>query len=100
MRTIKRLSEQMVCEVEGACEYAKDALEHKMFRPQLAENYFKMAINELDHSETLHTFAQKLIKENEATKDIPQCMLDKWEKRHKEFIGKTAMVKIYLDMYR
>ena len=43
MRLIKHMSKQIKDELDGVIEYAKDALEYKSTRPQLADMYFKLA---------------------------------------------------------
>lgn len=101
MRTIKRLARQMLCEVEQAEDYAKDALEYKMIRPTLADMYYKMSNAALECANNIHSSAQKIVAEQKENGiEPPQFMMDKWEKAHNEVIEKMATIRIYLDMYR
>ena len=102
MRLIKHLSEQIEDEVCGVIEYAKDALEYKATRPQLAEMYYKLAMTENGHVAQLHDAVVKIIEEtkNKHNIEIPQFMINKWEKKHKYIIEKMAEAKLYLSLYK
>lgn len=101
MRLIKRMGEQIEDEIGGVIEYAKDALEYKYSRPQLAEMYYKLANTEYGHVSTLHEAVVKLTEEaNNKGLAVPQAMIDKWDEKHRCIIEKMAEGKLYLDMYR
>lgn len=101
MRLIKHLSEQIEDEVCGAIDYAKDALEYKFSRPQLAELYYKLANVEMTHVNELHEAVVKIVEEakNKNVK-VPSFMLEKWEEEHREMIDKMAEAKIYIGMFK
>lgn len=101
MHLIKLLGEQMSDEVDGAIEYAKCALEYKQTRPDLARTYYQLAMTEYDHCSQLHDHAVKVVDEASCTTvEVPQKMLDKWDKRHRELIEKMAEAKTYISMYK
>lgn len=101
MRLIKHMAEQIEDEVCGVTEYAKDALEYKYSRPQLAEMYYKLANTEYSHVTMLHEAVVKIVEEaNTKGVEVPQKMKDKWDEEHKEIIEKMAEAKLYLGMYR
>lgn len=101
MRLIKHLGEQIEDEVNGVTEYAKDALEYKYSRPQLAEMYYKLANTEYGHVNTLHEAVIKVVEEAKTKGvEVPPKMIDKWEEQHKCIIEKMAEAKVYLSIYR
>lgn len=101
MRLIKHLAEQIEDEVCGVTEYAKDALEYKYSRPQLADMYYKLANTEYNHVTQLHEAVVKIAEEAKNKNiEVPQKMTEKWDKKHKEIIEKMAEAKLYLNMYR
>lgn len=101
MRLIKHLSEQIEDEVCGAIEYAKDALEYKFSRPQLAELYYKLANVELNHVNELHEAVVKITEEAKGKKvEVPNSMVEKWEEKHRKMIEKMAEAKIYIGMFK
>lgn len=101
MRLIKHLSEQIEDEVCGAIDYAKDALEYKFSRPQLAELYYKLANVEMTHVNELHEAVVKIVEEakNKNIK-VPSFMMEKWEEEHRKMIDKMAEAKIYIGMFK
>lgn len=101
MRLIKHMGEQIEDEISGVIEYAKDALEYKYSRSQLAEMYYKLANTEYGHVNTLHEAVVKITEEAKGKNAaVPQAMLDKWDEKHRHLIELMAEGKIYLDMYR
>lgn len=101
MRLIKHLSEQIEDEICGVIEYAKDALEYKSTRPQLADTYYKLAVTENNHVTMLHDAVVKIVEEAQNKNvEIPPFMLNKWESKHRKMIEKMAEAKVYLSMYK
>ena len=101
MRLIKHMSKQIEEELDGVIEYAKDALEYKSTRPQLADMYFKLANVEHGHVQMLHDAVTKIVEEaKNSGVEYPQKMLNKWEDKHKCMIEKMADAKIYMSMYK
>lgn len=101
MREIKKLCGHMLDEVRRAERYAKCALGEKDVRPTLAETYRKMGESAYGCAKELQERAQSLVSEQiENGAEPPKFMTDKWESRHDDFVGRMAMARIYLDMYR
>ena len=101
MRIIKHLAEQIEDEVDGMCEYAKDALEWRYNDPELSKVYFELAKVEYGHVDKLHAQVARKIEEAKKLDMQPsQQMLAEWDRIHKELIAKTAEAKVYLDMYK
>ena len=100
MRIIKRLSEMIEEEAEGAECYAKKALLIKDERPSLGKMFYNLANDELGHVDTLHNAVVALIKEyREEEGDPPEGMMAVYEYLHEKQIEKVAEVKAMLAKY-
>lgn len=99
MRLIKSLVAQMKDELCGAKEYIILALEYQKERPQLANLYYQMAQTEYQHYKSLHDQATGIIGEIDKT-NIPNDMIDSWERKHKKMTSKAAEIQIYMNMYK
>lgn len=54
MKIIELLSEHIEDELEDACTYAKLALEYKESDPELAQLFYKLSTEEMNHMDALH----------------------------------------------
>lgn len=100
MRIIKRLSEMIEEEAEGAECYAKKALMLKEERPSLGKMFYQLANDELSHVDTLHSAVVNLIREyREQEGDPPEGMMAVYEYLHEKQIDKVAEVKAMLAKY-
>lgn len=101
MRIIKKMAEQICDEVDGVLEYAKDALEYKKTRPDLAETYHRIAIQEIQHADLLHAKIVQIVQEAESMNggDYVVEMKDKWEELHRDIVSKMAKAKMYNSLY-
>jgi Mn-containing catalase len=101
MKIIKKLSEMIEDELEGAEEYAKCALEYREEDPALANVFFDIANQEMRHVNMLHDQVATIIKKH---RDIhgepPAPMMAVYEYLHGKHIEKAAEVKRYLEMYK
>ena len=101
MRLIATLARQIEDEVDGALEYAKDAITYKLDRPELASKYHKMSVVEFEHSEALHEEVAKAIEEAEKSGiKYPQSMKDSWESKHRELKAKAENAKVFIGMWK
>ena len=100
MRIIKRLSEMIEEEAEGAECYAKKALMLKEERPSLGKMFYQLANDELSHVDTLHSAVVNLIREyREQEGEPPEGMMAVYEYLHEKQIEKVAEVKAMLTKY-
>ena len=77
MRVIKRLSEQILDEVEGVEDYAKDALIWRGTDDKLSRTYHELAEAEYGHVQRLHDeVVRKVAEARESGVEVPQSMLD------------------------
>lgn len=101
MTIIKKLSEMIEEEIEDADKYAECALKHKEDMPALAETFFKLSLEEMQHMALLHDHVVKLIEDYRKEKgDPPASMLAVYEYLHEKHIKAAAEVKAKQALYK
>ena len=100
MTKIKKYAEGIADELCSAKEYAEKYLWYKAKgNTTRASRYKEMASQELEHATNLHEFAIDDINVLEKTyPDIPDDMMNNWEKSHNEYVEKMAWIKQMLAM--
>ena len=100
MTKIKEYVEKIDDEINGAKEYIEKALWYKAKGDANRYNKYKeMSQQEIQHAMNIHQFATEDIAALEKVyPDIPQDMMDKWNKSHNEFVEKVAWVKQMQNM--
>ena len=98
MTKIKKYVEDIKDELDSAKAYMEMALEYKALNNANSANrytrYKEMSIQELSHAQTLHEYAVQDIEQLKIVyPEIPQDMLDKWNKAHVEYVEKAAWIK-------
>lgn len=97
MELIKKLSEMIEDELEGAEEYAKCALKHKESNPELAQTFYTMSAEEMQHVDRLHKHVVRLIemyrKEHGEPPEAMQALYDYVHERQIERTNKVAMLQ-------
>ena len=100
MKLIKRISEMIIDEVEGAECYAEKALMLKDENPTLAKTFHQLANDELGHVNTLHNAVVVLIEEYRAEEgEPPASMMAVYEYLHEKQIKEVAKVRAMLASY-
>ena len=61
MMIIKKLSEMIGEEISDADKYISCALKHKDENPQLAETFFRLSLEEMQHMSLLHDQVTRII---------------------------------------
>lgn len=101
MKIIKKISEQIEEEIEGAEEYIKLALKYKDENPGLAKTFYDISTDELRHVDLLHTEVVMLINEHKKTAgEPPAAMLAVYDYLHEKQIAAVNKVKMYQSQYR
>ena len=101
MKIIEHLSDQIADEIECAEEYAKCALAKKEDYPQLAETYYRIATEKLNHMGLLHTQVVAIIDAYRKEKgEPPEAMKLLYEILHRKHIEHAAAVKGMLALYK
>ena len=101
MKIIEKLSDKIADEIASAECYAKCALEYKEERPQLAETFYRIANEKMNHMGLLHTQVATIIDEYRKSKgEPPQGMQTLYEILHRKHIEQAAAVKGMLALYK
>ena len=100
MKKIKDYIIKIDDEINGSKEYIEKGLWYKAKGDMTRYNKYKeMSIQELGHAMTIHQFASEDIEALEKVyPDIPEDMMDKWNKSHNEYVEKVAWLKIMQNM--
>ena len=95
MTKIKRYVEKIAEELGDAKGYMETALEYKASGDSMRyAKYKELSVQELSHAQTLHEFAVQDIEQLRTVyPDIPQKMLDKWDRSHVEYVEKAAWIR-------
>ena len=100
MTKIKKYVDNIAEELHDSKCYMEKALEYKAMGPNVPgsmdryNTYKVMSVQELEHAMHLHDFAVQDIEALKAVyPEIPQNMMDTWEKSHKDFVEKAAWIK-------
>ena len=101
MKIIKKLSEMIEDEIDGAKCYAKMAIEQKDERRGLADTLYDISMQEMNHVNLLHEQVAAIISEYRKAKgEPPPDMLAVYEYLHKKHIENANRVKMYQQMYK
>lgn len=101
MKVIKELSKMIEEEISDSCKYIKCALKYKTERPDLAQVFYTLSLEELKHMEMLHKSVVNIIEEYRHTNGEPPAeMLAVYDFLHEQQIERVAEVKIYQSMYK
>lgn len=103
MKIIKKLTEQMYEELEGAEEYIKCAMKNKTEHKELSELYYKMSNAELEHAIELHKHAEIIIKQVNLEKqnnEFINLMKEIWDEKHECLIKEMAEIKNMIELYK
>ena len=95
MTKIKKYVDGIAEELHDSKCYIETALEYKAAGNSDRYNGYKtMSVQELEHAMRLHEYA---VQDIEALKvvypEIPQKMMEVWEKSHVEYVEKAAWIK-------
>lgn len=101
MKLIQRLSEMIDEEIEDAEKYAKCALEYKGKNNGLADVFFQLSLEEMQHMNRLHKAVVDAIQDYRANNGEPPAnMMAIYDYLHRKQIDKATEVKNVQSMYR
>lgn len=101
MHIIKKLSEMIEEELEGAEQYVDYAIRYKEEHPGLADVFFDISNQEMTHVNKLHEEVVKIIKKyREKHGDPPPEMQAIYDWEHKKQVEKTKEIKIMQNHFR
>lgn len=101
MKIIKELSEMIEEELDGACEYIKNALNYKDTHPSLSKTFYDISLEEVNHINRLHEEVTKIIADHRREHGEPPApMMAVYEYLHEKHIDKMNRIKTYQAQYR
>jgi len=101
MLIIKKLSKMIKEEICDAEKYADCALKYKEDDKNLADTFYTLATQELQHMDMLHQQVVRLINDYRAKKgEPPEVMKALYDYVHEEQIEQVKEVKMLLAMYK
>ena len=101
MKIIKKLSEMITEEIHDADKYIRCALMHKEDMPALAEIFFKLSTEEMEHMKMLHEQVTRIISDYRKEKgETPPEMLAVYNYLHEQQIDHAAEVKAKQTLFR
>lgn len=101
MKQIKELAKNIKEELHDAEKYADLALEYKDSDRQLADVYYALAKQEVEHGNIEHEQVVRLIRDTRAKGvEPPPAMLAVWDWEHGQIIDEQKEIALMLDMYK
>ena len=101
MKAIKELTEMIAEELEGAENYAKNAIRYKTDMPSLADVFYEISTQEMRHVTILHDEVVKIIKAyREKHGEPPVAMQAIYDWQHEKQIQEAKEIKILQNQYR
>lgn len=101
MLIIKKLSKMIKEEINDAGKYADCALNHKESDKVLADVFYQLATEELEHMEKLHAQVVRLIESyKKENGEPPETMKVLYNYIHEEEIEAVKEVRVKLGLYK
>jgi hypothetical protein len=101
MKMIKEIVEMIGDELQGAEEYARNAVLLRETNPSLAKTYYDISLDEMKHVNMLHDEAKKVIDDYRKEKgQQPESMMAVYEYLHSRHIEEANEVKGYQTQYK
>lgn len=98
MKTMRKLYDQCMEELDGVMEYSKCSMSYAQTDPELSKTYLTMAKTEMEHAKTLHMMSQKKASSKMGEKDtIDPMLMELWEEMECAKLDKMGLAKACLD---
>ncbi len=98
MKTMRKLYDQAMEELDGVMDYSECAMAYAQMDPELSKLYLSMAKQEMEHAKGLHAMSQKKAASKIGEKDdIDPRLMELWEEMEHAKIEKMALAKACLD---
>lgn len=101
MKIIKCIAEKIEDELHDASEYVELAMKWKKEQPDVAELFYTLSTEEMDHMERLHAAVQELIGEyREQHGEPPKDMMVLYDYLHEKHIATATEIKVKQGIYQ
>ena len=100
MEIIKNISEKIDDELHDAEKYIKCAYRVADEFPQLAETYYRLSLEEMNHVAMLHDSVVKIINTYKQTNEIPPGMQTLYDYLHDRQIKWAAKIKAKQEEFK
>ena len=100
MEIIKQISEKIDEELHDAEKYIKCAYKVDEDYPQVADVYYKLSLEEMNHVTMLHEAVVRIINDYKQKNDIPPGMQTLYEYLHERQIRKAAKIKAKQEQFK
>lgn len=96
MKTMRKLYDQCMEELDGVMEYSKCSIMHKV-NQDLSRMYLEMAKQEMEHAERLHDASRRLSESKLGTEEIDPRLMELWEEMEMAKIDKMGLARACYD---
>ena len=106
MKIIKRLSNDIACNIEEARDKIRTAYDLKAEHPEAASWYREMAAAHIGFNQSGHAAVKKMIEAYKAADEYKRNpeyangMLEAWQAMHTDMMARAAEVKAMIDGYK
>ena len=101
MKLIEKLSDMIEDEIADAKKYARCALNNKEDRPELANTFYQLSLDEMHHMQMLHDQVTRIIADyRKENGEPPAAMLTLYNYLHERHIEKATGVKAMQAMFK
>lgn len=101
MKIIEKLSDMIEEEISDAEKYARCAILHKSDMPKLAELFFRLSNEEMNHMTLLHDAVTGIILDyRQEHGEPPETMLAVYDYLHRKQIEHAGEVKAMQSLYK
>jgi len=100
MKIIKSLVTKIDSEIEDAEKYIKCAYHVRDEYPRLADTYYRLSLEEMNHATMLHDNVVEIINDYKKTNEVPESMQVLYDYLHERQIKWAAKVKAKQEAYK
>ena len=100
MEIIKQLSEKIDEELHDAEKYIKCAYKVDETYPQVADVYYKLSLEEMNHVTMLHEAVVRIINDYKQRNDVPPGMQTLYDYLHDRQIKYAAKIKSKQEQFK
>ena len=98
MKTMRKLYDQCMEELDGVMEYSKCAMTYSQMDPELSKMYLGLAKTEMEHAKALHAMSERKSAAKMGERDtIDPRLMELWEEMESAKIDKMTLAKACLD---